>query len=112
MEKKELHAALLVLMSRLDDIKRSPLKDENFAVSLAIVLRYFRDNGELKAAYELRQEAFEKIKSSAWFATLESCLATPGKDETQFPPIDMKELEAKLMSDEYVDNKIKEVLGE
>ena len=88
------------------------MKDDTFVTALKVVLKHFRDNGELKAAYELRQEAFEKIKSSAWFATLKSCLATPGKDETQFPPIDMKELEAKLMSDEYVDNKIKEVLGE
>lgn len=111
MEKKELHAALLVLMSRLDDIKRSPLKDENFAVSLAIVLRYFRDNGELKAAYELRKEALANIKNSSWFATLKAYLETPAKDGTQFPPIDMKKLEAELMSDEYVDNKIKEVLG-
>lgn len=99
-------------MIKLEEAKNNSMSDKNFVAALAEVLRYFRDNGELKAAYELRQEAFEKIKSSAWFATLESCLATPGKDETQFPPIDMKELEAKLMSDEYVDNKIKEVLGE
>lgn len=111
MEKKELHAALILLMSKLESIERSPLKDDTFVTALKVVLKHFRDNGELKAAYGLRKEAFDNLKNSSWFATLKACLETPAKDGTQFPPIDMKKLEAELMSDEYVDNKIKEVLG-
>lgn len=111
MNKTNLHSSLLFLMIKLEDAKNNSMSDKNFVAALAEVLRYFRDNGELKAAYELRKEALANLKNSSWFATLKACLETPAKDGTQFPPIDMKKSEAELMSDEYVDNKIKEVLG-
>lgn len=50
MDKEQLHSALLLLMSKLEDIKSNPMQDKTFVVALTEVLRYFRDNGELKEA--------------------------------------------------------------
>lgn len=108
--KKELHAALILLIGELESIKRSPLKDKNFTASLTTVLKYFRDNGELKAAFALPKEAFEDLKSSTWYAMLQAFMTTPREDGARFPPIDVEKIEAKITSDEYIENKIKEVL--
>lgn len=52
MDKEQLHSALLLLMSKLEDIKNNPMHDKTFVVALTEVLRYFRDNGELREAYK------------------------------------------------------------
>ena len=56
MDKTDLHSWLLFLMLRLEEAKNNPMQDKNFVVALTEVLRYFRDNGELKKAYELQKD--------------------------------------------------------
>lgn len=52
-------------MIKLEEAKNNSMSDKNFVAALAEVLRYFRDNGELKAAYELRKEALANLKNSS-----------------------------------------------
>ena len=56
MDKTKLHASLLFLMLKLEEAKSNPMIDKNFIVALTEVLRYFRDNGELKKAYESQKD--------------------------------------------------------
>lgn len=53
MNKADLHSSLLFLMLKLEEAKSNQMIDKNFIVALTEVLRYFRDNGELKKAYEI-----------------------------------------------------------
>lgn len=53
MDKTKLHASLLFLMLKLEEVKSNPMSDKNFVAALTEVLRFFRDNGELKKAYEI-----------------------------------------------------------
>ena len=48
MSKENLYSALLLLLSKLEEIKDNPMQDKTFVVALTEVLRYFRDNGELR----------------------------------------------------------------
>lgn len=52
MYKTDLHSSLLFLMLKLEEAKSNPMLDKNFVLALTEVLRYFRDNGELKKAYK------------------------------------------------------------
>ena len=83
MYKTDLHSSLLFLMLKLEEAKSNPMLDKNFIAALTEVLRYFCDNGELKKAYEI---------------------------DAELPDIDS--LIKKLTSDEYIEKKIKDVLGE
>ena len=40
-------------MFKLEEAKSDQMADKNFVAALTEVLRYFRDNGELKKAYDL-----------------------------------------------------------
>lgn len=53
MNKTDLHTSLLFLMFKLEEVKSDQMADKNFVAALTEVLRYFRDNGELKKAYDL-----------------------------------------------------------
>ena len=59
MNKTDLHSSLLFLMIKLEDAKNNPISDKNFVTALTDVLRYFRDNGELKKAYKLQKDSLE-----------------------------------------------------
>ena len=56
MNKTDLHSSLLFLMLKLEEATSNPMLDKNFVEALTEVLRYFRDNGELKKAYELQKD--------------------------------------------------------
>lgn len=58
MNKTDLYSALLFLMLKLEETKSNPMLDKNFVEALTEVLRYFRDNGELKKAYEIQKDSF------------------------------------------------------
>ena len=45
MDKENLYSALLLLLSKLEEIKDNPMQDKIFVTALTEVLRYFRDNG-------------------------------------------------------------------
>lgn len=64
MNKTDLHSSLLFLMLRLEEAKSNPMSDKNFVEALTEVLRYFRDNGELKKAYESQKDSLEDLAKS------------------------------------------------
>ena len=112
MDKEQLHSALLLLMSKLEDIKSNPLHDKTFVVALTEVLRYFRDNGELREAYKQHKAIIADMEKQPFYkAIMDMFCAKITTEHPELPPFNMKETIEKLSSDEFVDNKIKNVLG-
>ena len=66
MDKTKLHSSLLFLMLKLEEAKSNQMLDKNFVVALTEVLRYFRDNGELKKAYESQKDSLADVANSEW----------------------------------------------
>lgn len=113
MDKTKLHASLLFLMLRLEEAKNNSMSDKNFVAALTEVLRYFRDNGELKKAYESQKESLADMANSSWVKALKEYVASKNQEDgvdAKLPDID--ELIKKLASDEFIEKKIKDILGE
>ena len=66
MEKDELHSALLYLMQKVAEIKENQMQDKHFVTAVTTVLRHFRDNGELKKAYESQKDSFIDYTKGNW----------------------------------------------
>ena len=112
MDKEILYSALVLLMSRLEEIKNNPMYDKAFVVALTEVLRYFRDNGELKEAFKQHKDTLADMEKQPFFkAIMDMFCAKIITEHPELPPFNMKETIDKLSSDEYIDNKIKNVLG-
>lgn len=113
MYKTDLHSSLLFLMLRLEEAKSNPMLDKNFVAALTEVLRYFRDNGELKKAYEIQKDSLEDVANSEWGKALNGFIASKVKeDEVDAELPDIDSLIKKLTSDEYIEKKIKDILGD
>lgn len=113
MDKTKLHASLLFLMLKLEEAKSNPMSDKNFVAALTEVLRYFRDNGELKKAYELQKDSLTDMANSSWVKALKEYVASKNQEDgvdAKLPDID--ELIKKLASDEFIEKKINDVLGD
>lgn len=113
MFKTDLHSSLLFLMLKLEEAKSNPMLDKNFIAALTEVLRYFRDNGELKKAYELQKDSLADLANSSWTKALKDYVSSKNKEngvDAELPDID--ELIKELSSDEYIDKKIKDILGD
>lgn len=113
MDKTKLHASLLFLMLKLEEAKSNPMLDKNFILSLTEVLRFFRDNGELKKAYESQKDSLEDMANSSWVKALKEYVSSKNQEDgvdVKLPDID--ELIKKLASDEFIENKIKDILGD
>lgn len=113
MDKTKLHASLLFLMLKLEEAKSNQIAEKNFILSLTEVLRYFRDNGELKKAYESQKDSLADVANSEWGKALNGFITSKVKEDgvdTELPDIDS--LIKKLTSDEYIEKKIKDVLGD
>ena len=113
MDKTDLHSSLLFLMLKLEETKSNPMLDKNFVVALTEVLRYFRDNGELKKAYESQKDSLADMANSSWVKALKEYVASKNQEDgvdAELPDID--ELIKKLTSDEYIEKKIKDILGD
>ena len=113
MNKTDLHSSLLFLMLKLEEAKSNPMQDKNFIVALTEVLRYFRDNGELKKAYESQKDSLAEMANSSWAKVLKEYIASKNKEDgvdAKLPDID--ELIKKLASDEFIEKKINDVLGD
>lgn len=112
MNKTDLHSSLLFLMLKLEEAKSNPMIDKNFIVSLTEVLRYFRDNGELKKAYEIQKDSLADVANSEWWKALNGFITSKVKEDgvdAELPDIDS--LIKKLTSDEYIEKIIKDILG-
>lgn len=113
MDKTKLHASLLFLMLKLEEAKSNPMSDKNFVAALTEVLRYFRDNGELKKAYESQKDSLADMANSSWVKALKEYVASKNQEDgvdAKLPDID--ELIKKLASDEFIEKKIKDILGD
>lgn len=113
MNKTDLYSSLLFLMFRLEEAKSNPMIDKNFIVSLTEVLRYFRNNGELKKAYESKKDSLADMANSPWVKALKDYASSIKKEDgvdAELPDIDA--LIKELSSGEFFENKIKEVLGD
>lgn len=113
MNKTDLHSSLLFLMLKLEEAKSNPMLDKNFVVALTEVLRYFRDNGELKKAYESKKDSLADMANGSWVKVLKDYVSSKNKENgvnAKLPDID--ELIKELTSDEYIEKKIKDILGD
>lgn len=112
MDKTKLHASLLFLMLKLEEAKSNPMLDKNFILSLTEVLRFFRDNGELKKAYEIQKDSLTNMANSPW-AKLVIGMSTSkvqeDKVDVELPDIDA--LIKENTSDEFIERKINDILG-
>lgn len=113
MNKEDLHLSLLFLMLKLEEAKSNPMLDKNFIAALTEVLRYFRDNGELKKSYESQKDSLEDMANSSWVKALKEYVSSKNQEDgvdTKIPDIDA--LIKKLASDELIEKKINDVLGD
>ena len=113
MNKTDLYSALLFLMLKLEEAKSSPMLDKNYVEALTEVLRYFRDNGELKKAYELQQDSLADMANSPWAKLVMGMLILKmqeDKVDAELPDIDA--LIKESTSDKFIEKKINDVLGD
>ena len=113
MDKTKLHSSLLFLMLKLEEAKSNPMLDNNFVSALTEVLIFFRDNGELKKAYESQKDSLADMSNSSLVKALKEYVASKNKEDgvdAKLPDID--ELIKKLASDEFIEKKINDVLGD
>ena len=81
MDKTDLHSSLLFLMLKLEEAKNNPMLDKNFVAALTEVLRYFRDNGELKKAYEIQKDSLADMANSPWVKALKDYASSIKKED-------------------------------
>ena len=113
MYKTDLHSSLLFLMLRLEEAKSNPMLDKNFVSALTEVLRYFRDNGELKKAYDSKKDSLANMANSPWVKLVMGMLSSKmqaDKVDAELPDVDT--LIKESTSDEYIEKKIKDILGD
>lgn len=104
----DLHSSLLFLMIKLEEAKGDQMADKNFVAALTEVLRYFRDNGELKKAYELQKDSLADIANSPWAKLVIGMLTSKmqeDKVDAELPNIDA--LIEENTSDDFIEKKIK-----
>ena len=100
-------------MLKLEEANSNPMLDKNFVAALTEVLRYFRDNGELKKSYESQKDSLADMANSSWVKALKEYVSSKKHEDgvdAKLPDID--ELIKKLASDEFIEKKINDVLGD
>ena len=113
MNKTDLHSSLLFLMTKLEEAKSNQMADKNFVAALTEVLRYFRDNGELKKAYDLQKDSLTYIANSPWAKLVIGTLTSKmqeDKVDAELPDIDA--LIKENTSDEFIEKKINDILDD
>ena len=113
MDKTKLHESLLFLMLKLEEAKSNPMSDKNFVAALTEVLNFFRDNGEWKKAYESQKDSLPDMANSSWVKSLKEYVSSKKhEDGVDAKFHDIYELIKKLASDEFIEKKIKDVIGD
>lgn len=112
MNKTALHSSLLFLMIKLEEAKNNSMSDKNFVAALTEVLKYFRDNGELKKAYELQKDSLTDMANKPWTKMIMGILSSKMQEDNidvELPDIDgfIKD----ITTDEFVEKKINDILG-
>lgn len=107
MSKSDLHSSLLFLMIKLEEAKNNSMSD----AALTDVLKYFRDNGELKKAYEIQKDSLINMANSPWAKLVIGMLTSKVQEDkvnVELPDIDA--LIKENTSDEFIEKKINDVL--
>ena len=113
MNKENLYSALLLLLNRLEDIKDNPMQDKTYVIALTEVLRYFRDNGDLKEAFKFHKNMIKNIEEQPFYKSLINMFCSKiNLENPKLSALDINQAIEDMTSDEFVDNKIKKVLGE
>lgn len=113
MNKENLYSALLLLLNRLEDIKDNPMQDKTYVIALTEVLRYFRDNGDLKKAFKFHKNMIKNIEEQPFYKSLINIFCSKvNLENPKLPALDINQVIEDMTSDEFVDNKIKKVLEE
>lgn len=113
MDKTKLHSSLLFLMLKLEEAKSNPMSDKNFVAALTEVLRFFRDNGELKKAYEIQKDSLADMANSPWAKLVIGMLTSKmQEDKVDAELLDIDALIKESSSDEFIEKKINDVLGD
>lgn len=97
MYKTDLHSSLLFLMLRLEEAKSNPMLDKNF----------------VEALRKIQKDSLADVANSEWGKALNGFITSKVKEDgvdAELPDIDS--LIKKLTSDEYIEKKIKDVLGD
>ena len=81
MNKTDLHTSLLFLIIKMEEAKSNKMADKNFVAALTEVLKYFRDNGELKKAYDLQKDSLADIANSPWAKLVIGMLTSKMKED-------------------------------
>ena len=113
MNKTDLYSSLLFLMLKLEEAKSNPISEKNFILSLTEVLRFFRDNGELKKAYESKKDSLADMANSSWMKALKEYVSSKNQEvgvDAELPDIDT--IIKENTSDEFIEKKIKDILGD
>lgn len=100
-------------MIKLEEAKGDQMADKNFVAALTEVLRYFRDNGELKKAYDLQKDSLTDIANSPWVKLVIGMLTSKMQEDNvdaELPDIDA--LIEENTSDDFIEKKINDVLGD
>lgn len=98
-------------MIKLEEAKREQMADKNFVAALTEVLRYFRNNGELKKAYVLQKDSLTDIANSLWAKLVIGMLTSKmqeDKVDAELPNIDA--LIEENTYDDFIEKKINDVL--
>lgn len=112
MDRTDLHSSLLFLMIKLEEIKTNPIADKNFITALIEVLKYFRDNGELKKAYELQKISLANMANSPWAKlVINMFTAEMQKDKVDIELPNIDALVKESTSDEFIEKKINDILS-
>ena len=113
MNKTDLHSSLLFLMTKQEEAKSNQMADKNFVAALTEVLRYFRDNGELKKAYDLQKDSLTDIANSPWAKLVIGTLTSKMQEDKV--DADVPEIDALIKentSDEFIEKKINDILDD
>lgn len=113
MNKTNLYSALLLLMIKLEEAKNNPMHDKAFVTTLTELLRYFRDNGELKEAYKSQRDSLVNIANSPWMKLTMSMFTS--KMQEDMTNVDIPDIDALIKehtSDKFIENKINGILGD
>ena len=100
-------------MTKLEEAKSNQMANKNFVAALTEVLRYFRDNGESKKAYDLQKDSLTYIANSPWAKLVIGILTSKMQEDKV--DADVPEIDALIKentSDEFIEKKINDILDD
>lgn len=112
MDEQEFFNKIKELQKQRDLLKKDVTVLECKINELTDVLRYFRDNGELKKAYEIQKDSLTNMANSPWAKLVIGMFTSKvqeDKVDVELPDIDA--LIKENTSDEFIERKINDILG-